>query len=181
MKRTNLLLPAFAVLCVLGASACNNHDVQEQNAQAGDAIKTAGEETGEAVATAGNAAVEDTKAAAENAGDAMKEAGQEASATAKEAGQDIASAAETAGEKAAEAGDKAAAKMDDASITSSVKAKLIADPEVKGVAIDVDTVNGKVTLSGTAKSAYEKREAEKLARHTDGVVSVDNQIVVSSK
>ncbi|HXU33682.1 MAG TPA: BON domain-containing protein [Thermoanaerobaculia bacterium] len=178
MKNKALLLSAFAVLCVLGASACNNPEVKEQNAQAGEAIKTAGEETGEAAATAGNAAVEETKESAEAAGDAMKEAGQEASATAKEAGKDIANAAETAAEKTAEAGDKAAQKMDDASITASIKSKLIADPEVKGVGIDVDTVNGKVTLSGTAKSAYESREAEKLAKHTEGVVSVVNQIVV---
>ncbi len=181
MKNKALLLPAFAILCVLGASACNNPEVKEQNAQAGEAIKTAGEETGEAVATAGSAAAEGTEEAAEQAGAAMKEAGQEASATAKEAGQDIADAAENAGEKAAEAGDKAKAKMDDASITAAVKAKLIADPEVKGVGIDVDTLAGKVTLSGTAKTAYEKTEAEKLAKHTDGVVSVDNQIVVSGK
>ena len=58
---------------------------------------------------------------------------------------------------------------------------LIADPEVKGVAIEVDTVNGTVTLSGTAKSAYEKSEAEKLAKHTEGVVSVVNKIVVTTK
>jgi hyperosmotically inducible periplasmic protein len=181
MKSKTLLLPAFAVLCVLGASACNNPEVKEQNAQAGEAIKTAGEETGEAAATAGNAAVEGTKESAEAAGDAMKEAGQDASATAKEAGKDIANAAETATEKAAEAGDKAKANMDDASITAKVKSMLLADPEVKGVAIEVDTVNGNVTLSGTAKSAYEKTEAEKLAKHTEGVVSVVNQIIVTNK
>jgi len=181
MKNKSLLLPAFAVLCVLGASACNNPEVKEQNAQAGEAIKTAGEETGEAAATAGNAAVEGTKETAEQAGEAVQEAGQEASATAKEAGKDIANAAETAGEKAAEAGDKAKQNMDDASITAKVKSMLIADPEVKGVAIEVDTVNGKVTLSGTAKSAYEKSEAEKLAKHTEGVVSVVNKIVVTTK
>ncbi len=178
MKNKALMLPAFAVLCVLGTVACNNPDVKEQNAQAGEAIKTAGEETGEAAATAGNAAVEGTKETAEAAGEAMKEAGQEASATAKEAGKDIANAAETAGEKVAEAGDKAKQNMDDSAITAKVKSMLIADPEVKGVAIEVDTMNGKVTLSGTAKSAYEKAEAAKLAMHTEGVVSVVNNIVV---
>lgn len=181
MKNRIFWLPVLAVLCIVAAAACNNPNVEEQNAQAGEAIKSAGEETGEAVATAGEAAVEGTKESAEAAGDAMKEAGQEVSATAKEAGKDIAYAAEEAGEKAAAAGDRAKAKMDDASITASVKAKLIADPEVKGVGIDVDTVNGKVTLSGTAKSTYEKDEAEKLARHTDGVVSVVNEIVVTGK
>ncbi len=181
MNSKNFWLPVLAVLCIVGAAACNNPKVEEQNAQAGEAIKSAGEETGEAVATAGEAAVEGTKEAAENAGDAMEHAGEEASAAAKEAGRDIANAAETAGEKAAAAGDKAKAKMDDASITASVKSKLIADPEVKGVGIDVDTVNGTVTLSGTAKSSYEKTEAEKLARHTDGVVSVVNKIVVTGK
>lgn len=181
MNTKNLWLPALALACITLSAACHNPDVQEQNAQAGEAIKSAGEETGEAVATAGEAAVEGTKEAAENAGDAMERAGEEASATAKEAGRDIANAAERAGEKAEAAGDRAKAKMDDASITAAVKAKLLADPEVKGVAIDVDTVNGTVTLSGTAKSSYEKTEAEKLAKRTDGVVSVVNEIVVSGK
>lgn len=181
MRNKYFWLPVIALLCISLSAACNNPNVEEQNAQAGEAIKTAGEETGEAVATAGEAAVEGTEEAANEAGDAMERAGEEASATAKEAGRDIANAAERAGEKAEAAGDRAKAKMDDASITAAVKAKLLADPEVKGVGIDVDTVNGTVTLSGTAKSSYEKTEAEKLAKRTDGVVSVVNEIVVSGK
>ncbi len=181
MIRTNLWLPALAVFAVLGAGACNDPHAHEQADQAGDAIKVAGEETAEAATAAGDAAMEDTKDAAQNAGDAMHQAGEDISDAAHEAGHDMAEAADEAGAKAEKAGDKAKMKMDDAGITAAVKSKLLADPEVKGLAIDVDTVGGKVTLSGTAKTAYEKEEAEKLARHTDGVVSVDNKIVVGGK
>ncbi len=164
-----ITIPALALMCVVGG-ACNRADVQEQNAEAGEAIKSAGEETGEAVATAGQAAADETKEATANAGEA-----------AERAGEDIQNAADEAGEKAKAAGENAEAKLDDAGITAKVKAKLLADPEVKGLAIDVDTKDGRVTLSGTAKTSSEKDEAEKLASHTDGVVSVDNQIVVSGK
>ncbi len=172
LKRKDLLLPAFALLCVLGAGACKNPEVKEQTRQAGEAIKAAGKETGEAVTAAGDAAVTETKAAAEKAGGAIRQAGEEAKENAKQAGKDIAAAAERAG-------DTAKKKIEDAALTTSIKAKLIANPDVKGVSISVDTVGGRVTLSGTAKTAAQKDEAERIARGTEGVVSVDNRIVVS--
>ncbi len=167
MKKTNLATPALAVLCLLGAGACNNPEVKQQTQQAGEAIKAAGKETGEAVKAAGQVAVEQTKEAAEEAGAALREAG-------KEAGQDLAAAAERAG-------DQAKRKLTDAGVTASIKAKMIANPDVKGVTIEVTTVEGRVTLAGTAKTSYQKDEAEKVARQTEGVVSVDNRIVVAGR
>jgi hyperosmotically inducible periplasmic protein len=171
MKRNLLLLPTIAALCLLGAGACSDPAVKEQTRQAGEAIKTAGRETGEAVASAGDAAVAETKAAVEEAGGVIREAGEEAKASAKQAGKDIAEAAERA----------AKGKIADAALTASVKARLIADTDVKGVSIDVDTVDGRVTLRGTAKTAAQKDEAERIARATEGVISVDNRIVVGSQ
>jgi len=72
--------------------------------------------------------------------------------------------------------------MDDAAITAAVKAKLLADPTVGGLKIDVDTREGVVYLTGDhMKSQAEIDQAMKLARETSGVKSVDNKLVVGEK
>lgn len=70
--------------------------------------------------------------------------------------------------------------IDDATITTQVKAKFAEDPTVSAGAISVETLKGVVQLSGFAKSSNEKALAEQLARKVDGVVSVKNGIVVRS-
>jgi hyperosmotically inducible periplasmic protein len=69
--------------------------------------------------------------------------------------------------------------LDDATITAKVKANLIADPEVRALDIDVDTVDGRVTLQGKVANESLRAEAEKLARITPGVRQVLNLIEVS--
>jgi len=68
--------------------------------------------------------------------------------------------------------------VDDATITSKVKAKLAEDKTVSAMAITVETFNGLVTLSGAAKSMDEKTQAEALARSVGGVKGVKNAIIV---
>jgi hyperosmotically inducible periplasmic protein len=68
--------------------------------------------------------------------------------------------------------------LDDATITAKVKANLIADPEVRALDIDVDTVDGRVTLQGKVANESLRAEAEKLARITPGVRQVLNLIQV---
>ena len=70
--------------------------------------------------------------------------------------------------------------LTDPSITAAVKAKLLGDPDVAGLKIDVDTQSGIVTLSGTVKSAAEKDEAVRIARDTAGVKSVNDMIKVGA-
>mgnify|MGYP005749840431 CR=1 FL=1 len=70
--------------------------------------------------------------------------------------------------------------IDDATITASVKAKLLADERTKGFDINVDTVRGQVTLNGGADSAGSKQAATELARTVEGVVGVDNRLVVAT-
>jgi osmotically-inducible protein OsmY len=69
--------------------------------------------------------------------------------------------------------------IDDTTLTTRVKAKFAEDKAVSALAISVETFKGVVNLSGTAKNATEKAQAEKLARETSGVVGVRNNIVVS--
>ena len=68
--------------------------------------------------------------------------------------------------------------IDDTTITTSVKTKLIEDKTVDASAISVETLNGTVQLAGFAKSATEKAQAEVLARRASGVKDVKNSIVV---
>ena len=68
--------------------------------------------------------------------------------------------------------------IDDATLTTRVKAKLADDPTVSAMAIHVETLNGEVVLSGFAKNATEKAMAERLARSTSGVKKVRDDIIV---
>jgi len=64
----------------------------------------------------------------------------------------------------------------DAAITSAVKAKLLADRTVQGLTIDVDTKAGVVALNGTVASRAEADRAVALARDTEGVDHVVNNL-----
>ena len=68
--------------------------------------------------------------------------------------------------------------MDDAGITTAVKAKMAEDKSVSATAISVETLNGTVQLSGFAKTQAEKDRAEAIARNTTHVREVRNSIVV---
>jgi osmotically-inducible protein OsmY len=72
----------------------------------------------------------------------------------------------------------AGAYVDDAAITTTVKAKFVQDTVVSANAISVETLNGTVQLSGFAKSGSEKERAEMLARGVKNVRSIQNNIVV---
>lgn len=69
--------------------------------------------------------------------------------------------------------------VDDTAITIKVKAALLADDEVKGLAINVETSGGTVQLTGSAKSDSERQKAERLAKAVEGVSSVQNSIAVN--
>ncbi|MEA3220327.1 BON domain-containing protein [Immundisolibacter sp.] len=71
--------------------------------------------------------------------------------------------------------------IDDATITATVKSKLLWSKSTDGLAADVDTNRGRVTLKGTADSKDAKALAGRLALNSRGVASVDNQLVVTPK
>ena len=68
--------------------------------------------------------------------------------------------------------------VDDASITSTVKSRMVEDKTIDSQAIAVDTANGNVTLSGVAKTTIEKATAESIAIKVRGVKSLQNNVVV---
>ena len=63
-------------------------------------------------------------------------------------------------------------KVDDAMITTAVKAKLTTDRLKNAVKVNVDTKDGVVTLKGTVSTEEQRVEAERLARDTKGVKDV---------
>jgi osmotically-inducible protein OsmY len=93
--------------------------------------------------------------------------GDQAAAKAREGKAAATGAAESAGTVAT-----------DAAVTTAVKSKLLVDPAVGGLKIDVDTRGGIVTLSGMVSTRAEADQAVKLARATEGVDRVVDKLTV---
>jgi hyperosmotically inducible periplasmic protein len=70
------------------------------------------------------------------------------------------------------------AYVDDTVITTAVKAHFLENKQVDGTSIRVETLNGTVMLSGFAKNMTEKSTAESIAKNTNGVKMVKNEIAV---
>jgi osmotically-inducible protein OsmY len=66
----------------------------------------------------------------------------------------------------------------DAGITAEVQGKLLADPDIGGLRIDVDTNDHVVTLSGTVGTEAERAKAVRAAREAEGVTDVIDQLTV---
>jgi hyperosmotically inducible periplasmic protein len=99
----------------------------------------------------------------------------------------IEQAASSAGQKAEEArivvterAAEAGKALDDATLTAKVKTALIADPNVKALAIDVETKDGVVTLHGTTDNMANRDRASQIASSVEGVRSVLNNLKVVS-
>lgn len=71
-------------------------------------------------------------------------------------------------------------KVDDTAITSKVKTALMADSDIKGTSISVDTVKGEVKLSGSVESQAHADKAMEITRGVDGVTGVQNDLEVKS-
>ncbi|HZP87235.1 MAG TPA: BON domain-containing protein [Burkholderiales bacterium] len=68
--------------------------------------------------------------------------------------------------------------VDDATITARVKTALLADKDVSGLDVKVDTYRGVVQLSGFVDNAEQAARAEQIAQGIGGVRSVRNEIQV---
>ena len=122
-------------------------------------------------------------AAAATTGDIKEEAREEASEIARDTQEQAREAADSAKElgreaqaTAREAANRAGAAISDAAVTSAVKTKFFADAAAEVLKIDVDTKAGVVTLNGTVATQAEADRAVSLARDTDGVKRVVNNL-----
>jgi hyperosmotically inducible protein len=66
--------------------------------------------------------------------------------------------------------------VDDTVITTKLKAKFVDDKTVDASNINVETFKGRVQLSGFAKNQAEADRAVQIARATEGVKEVKNDI-----
>lgn len=151
--KTSLMAGAAAAMLLLGA--CSKTDDQ----------RTVGQQVDSAIATAdrqAEAAKNEIKASVADAREATGTAGSDLKA------------------RAANAADAVTDKVQDAAITASVNAELAKDPDLSALKINVDTVNGRVSLKGAAPSDNARERATRLASAVKGVVEVQNQLEIRS-
>jgi hyperosmotically inducible protein len=72
-------------------------------------------------------------------------------------------------------------EIDDATLLTSVKSALVANPVTEAGEINVDVYRGTVKLAGFVDTPKEKSTAAEVARNVDGVKSVQNDIAVNGK
>jgi len=68
--------------------------------------------------------------------------------------------------------------VDDAAITTKVKTKILQDPNLKVLQINVETFKGVVQLSGFVNSSEAADRAVQVARGVEGVQRVENKMTV---
>ena len=95
-----------------------------------------------------------------------------------DAGKQVGAASEKVAIKMAEQSEKAGVAINDAEITTKVKAAIFAEPGLKTLQISVDTVNGVVTLTGSVDSQANSDRAQALAGAVDGVSRVENRLAL---
>jgi hyperosmotically inducible periplasmic protein len=66
----------------------------------------------------------------------------------------------------------------DATLTAEVKSRLIAEPGIRALTINVDTYLKNVTLKGEVGTSAQRASAERVAREARGVKSVRNELTV---
>lgn len=78
-------------------------------------------------------------------------------------------------------GDNFARTWSDLTITAGLNMKFAANDDIAATEIDVDTLNGNVTLTGTVKSKAAHDLAIEIAKGFDNVVDVDDQLTIVSE
>jgi hyperosmotically inducible protein len=73
----------------------------------------------------------------------------------------------------------AAPPLDDATLTTMIRAKYFVDPMVKASAVDVSARGGVVTLQGTVADDAARKQAIAIAQNTSGVGQVIDRLTVA--
>jgi osmotically-inducible protein OsmY len=71
-------------------------------------------------------------------------------------------------------------KVDDAQIVTKIKSEFAADKDISAMAIDVDSKDGVVTLTGTVPNSEAKVRADQIAKGMKDVKTVHNQLEVKA-
>ncbi|WP_084383571.1 BON domain-containing protein [Hydrogenophaga flava] len=100
---------------------------------------------------------------------------------AQQAKQDMESTAADIKREGEQAVQSVATTATDMTITTKVKAALAADDQLSALKIEVDTVQGVVSLTGPAPTAEAADRATTLAKAVEGVTDVQNKLVVGGQ
>ena len=92
----------------------------------------------------------------------------------------ISDSANKVADKLDEQGNKAGVVINDAEITSKVKAAIFAEPGLKTLQISVDTIKGVVTLSGSIDTQQNDDRVQTLAAAVPVVNVVSNHLEIKS-
>jgi len=87
---------------------------------------------------------------------------------------------EKAGNAISEKAKRAEESLDDAAITTQIKAEIVRDPMLKASQVTVTTKNGVVRLSGIVDSPQNIDRALEITRNVKNVQSTENNLVVKS-
>jgi osmotically-inducible protein OsmY len=82
--------------------------------------------------------------------------------------------------KATDNGDKVGNSLEDAWIHTKISAKLISESATPARKINIDVMNGVVSLRGNVDNIQAKQEAGRVAMDTDGVKRVNNFLKVTA-
>ena len=152
-------LISTALICAIGAVSACTPRAEDQTTKTADAV---------------DKAADDTKNVAEKIEDKTKEiAGKTADKT-KEIAGDIA-------DKSKDVVSATGEKITDGWITTKVSGKFVDETLLKDSKINVDSKDHVVTLKGTVGSNAAKMRAVEIARGTEGVVRVIDQLVVNAR
>jgi hyperosmotically inducible protein len=150
-----------------------------------DAAKEGADKALDATRRGAGAVIDETKAAGEKTADGTKNIAQKTGDKTKEiAGKTADKTKEIAvavGSKTKEVVSTTGEAITDGWITTKVKAKFVDETLLKGSDINVDTNDHVVTLKGRVTSAAGKTRAAAIARGTEGVTRVVNQLVVRAR
>lgn len=160
----NMMLIVVLFGAILMMYACSNNDGN-------------GETVGQKVGKKVDAAIDATNTTVNDASSKIADSATKADAALKDTGEKI---GQRAGDAADRAG-KVAAVVDDALITTSIKADLLKDPGLSAFRVDVNTVQGEVTLKGDVDTEAAKQRAGRLALAIAGVTRVNNLLAVSTR
>ena len=157
------------LLGALGAGSACTPRSEDQTRKTADAADRAADETKKA----GEKAADDTKNVVEEIGDKTKEVAGKTADKTKEIAGDVA-------DKSKDVVSATGEKITDSWITTKVSGKFSDETLLKGSKVDVDSKDHVVTLKGTVGSNKAKARAVEIARGTEGVVRVVDQLVVNA-
>ena len=86
--------------------------------------------------------------------------------------------AREARERASKSSESISDSLDDAWIHTKIRSKLVGEGKLPGGSLHVDVKNNVVTLRGTVATRADRTKVEQIARTTEGVKSVRNQLAI---